>query len=48
MRCYEYLLQQPSIMQQTQGDDNENEEYEETISTIHSRIADALVSVRWR
>jgi hypothetical protein len=44
----EYLLQQLSVMAQTQGDDNNDVENEETMNIIRSRIADALVSARKR
>ena len=42
----EYLLQQ--TMAQTQGDENPDGENEETMNTIRSRIADALVNARER
>ena len=41
-----YLLQQ--IMVQTQGDENPDGENEDTMNTIRSRIADALVSATGR
>ena len=43
----EYLLQH-SATADTQEDDNQDGENEDTMNTIRSRIADALVSVRGR
>ena len=42
----EYLVQETSGTTQTQGDESEDVENEDTMNTIRSRIADALVSVR--
>ena len=42
----EYLLQQTMV--QTQGDENPDGENEDTMNTIRSRIADALVSAKGR
>jgi ADP-ribosylglycohydrolase len=42
----EYLLQQPSGMEEE--DEVEDDEHEETMNSIRSDIADALVSVRRR
>ena len=44
----EYLVQEISGTTQTQGDESEDVENEDTMNTIRSRIADALVSVRER
>ena len=43
----EYLLQH-SATADTQEDDNQDEENEDTMNTIRSRTADALVSARGR
>jgi len=43
----EYLLQH-SVTTDTQEDDNQDGENEDTMNTIRSRIADALVSARGR
>eukprot|EP00267_Zea_mays_P040633 XP_008680777.2 uncharacterized protein LOC103655879 [Zea mays] len=40
----EYLLEQTNATTQTQGDDNPDGENEDTMNTIRSRIADALVT----
>jgi antirestriction protein len=42
----EYLVQETSGTTQTQGDESEDVENEDTMNTIRSRIADALVSTR--
>ena len=42
----EYLVQKTSGTTQTQGDESEDVENEDTMNTIRSRIADALVSAR--
>ena len=42
----EYLLEQTSATAQTQGDESPDVENEDTMNTIRSRIADALVSAR--
>jgi len=49
-RCdgYEEYLLQHSATTDTQEDDNQDGENEDTMNTIRSRIADALVSARGR
>ena len=42
----DYLLQETYGTTQTQGDESPDEENEDTMNTIRSRIADALVSAR--
>nr|XP_034572294.1 putative nuclease HARBI1 [Setaria viridis] len=42
----DYLVQHTFGMRQTQGDDSDDVENEDTMNTIRTRIADALVSAR--
>ena len=42
----EYLVQETRGTTQTHGDESEDVENEDTMNTIRSRIADALVSAR--
>lgn len=41
-----YLVEQTSGMTQTEGDENPDVKNEDTVNTIHSRIADAFVIAR--
>jgi hypothetical protein len=44
----DYLLQETYTMSETQGDDHPNDENEDNMNTIRSRIVDALITVRER
>jgi hypothetical protein len=41
----DYLLQETYAMSETQGDDHPNDENEDNMNTICSRIVDALITV---